>query len=77
MITVKLYKLKFTDAALMVEEKDTTCRICYKLFYDIATMKRHYKDVHLKLKNAKCPYCDYRCSRKTYLKTHINKIHFK
>ena len=67
--------ITFAGPELVENKNDSTCRICSKVFYNKQTMDRHYKDVHLMLKNFKCPYCYKRFAQKTDLKRHINTMH--
>jgi uncharacterized C2H2 Zn-finger protein len=40
-----------------------------------ASLTRHIKAVHTKIKDQKCPHCDYVASRKDQVSSHIKKVH--
>ena len=43
----------------------------------MAKLKRHIESVHEKTKPFKCDICDYRASRKSHLKKHIELVHYE
>lgn len=49
---------------------NTHCDKCNKDYADTHAYKKHINDVHLKLKNYKCEYCEFACSQKSSLKVH-------
>lgn len=47
-----------------------SCQECGKHYCSKANLDRHKKNVHDKIKNAKCEFCDFVCSQKSNLLKH-------
>jgi uncharacterized Zn-finger protein len=50
---------------------------CGKDFYNKWTLKKHVREVHLKLKKWKCDICDEAFVRNNHLQKHLEKVHRK
>ena len=55
-------------------QKRTECYVCGKTF-NSKSLRRHYENVHLKLKNQQCNLCDERFSQLANLKRHRRLVH--
>ena len=53
----------------------TRCQACGKQFKCRQNRDIHYRTIHLKVKNFKCPHCEQRFSQKSHLKGHVIRIH--
>ncbi|XP_050417505.1 zinc finger protein 333 [Patella vulgata] len=61
-------------AARLVRKQNQTfiCETCGKIFKKLDRLRDH-KLIHLDHKPVACPYCDYRCVKKNYMKSHLIK----
>ena len=50
-----------------------SCEVCNRLKNKRGQWNRHYKTVHLKIKNYLCPFCDKRFGENANLKKHMMK----
>ena len=56
---------------------DLTCPICSMKLKEVNYLKRHVREIHMKLKPYQCDRCDKTFSRKPTLEDHINVVHDK
>lgn len=56
------------------------CKLCYKSFTSLHSMKDHMRAIHQKLDESdmyKCPHCDRLFKMKYYLNRHIKSYHLR
>ena len=74
--------VKFLDAHMsrgncFKTEGKFPCDLCNKVFKDNYKVKRHVKQIHMKIKDFICDICDYKTYSSTNLKIHSAKMHTK
>ena len=50
------------------------CNVCDRLFYDVSSLNRHVKAVHMDMRPLTCPHCDLRFSMNARLEEHL-RVH--
>jgi hypothetical protein len=51
------------------------CEICLREFRRKDGLAKHVKSIHMRIKNCKCPHCDYACTLPGNLDKHIEVVH--
>ena len=54
--------------------RDAKCNVCDKEFYDVSSLNKHVKTVHMDFKPFSCPMCDRRFSERKTLAEHV-RVH--
>ena len=72
-----LFLLLFLEAMWINNEHKTICDICGKDFRGKASLLRHVKVVHEKVKNHKCNICGKMFGYQSHMKQHIAEVHEK